>query len=101
MVCGLSGSGKTTLIRSFVKHRTGKIVVLVNDFGAAGGIRSGQYLEAVTVFRYCYFVSFNQASIEVVRAADAVVNSPFTPSIFMAPALWPEVASWATFEAFS
>jgi G3E family GTPase len=36
IVCGLLGSGKTTFIRSFVKHRTEKTVVLVNDFGAAG-----------------------------------------------------------------
>jgi G3E family GTPase len=36
IVCGLLGSGKTTFIRSFVKHRREKTVVLVNDFGAAG-----------------------------------------------------------------
>jgi len=36
IVCGLLGSGKTTFIRNFVKHGTGKTVVLVNDFGAAG-----------------------------------------------------------------
>jgi G3E family GTPase len=36
IVCGLLGSGKTTFIRSFVKHRIEKTVVLVNDFGAAG-----------------------------------------------------------------
>jgi G3E family GTPase len=36
VVCGLLGSGKTTFIRNFVKGRTEKTVVLVNDFGAAG-----------------------------------------------------------------
>jgi len=36
IVCGLLGSGKTTFIRSFVKHRNEKTVVLVNDFGAVG-----------------------------------------------------------------
>jgi G3E family GTPase len=36
IVCGLLGSGKTTFIRSFVKHRNGRNVVLVNDFGAVG-----------------------------------------------------------------
>jgi G3E family GTPase len=36
IVCGLLGSGKTTFIRSFVKQRNEKTVVLVNDFGAAG-----------------------------------------------------------------
>lgn len=36
VVCGLLGSGKTTFIRNFVKGVTGKAVVLVNDFGAAG-----------------------------------------------------------------
>ncbi len=30
------GAGKTTFIRHFVKHITGKAVVLVNDFGKAG-----------------------------------------------------------------
>ena len=36
IVCGLLGSGKTTFIRSFVKHRHERTVVLVNDFGAVG-----------------------------------------------------------------
>jgi G3E family GTPase len=36
IVCGLLGSGKTTFIRNFVKGLTGKVVALVNDFGAAG-----------------------------------------------------------------
>jgi G3E family GTPase len=36
VVSGLLGSGKTTFIRNFVKGRTEKTVVLVNDFGAAG-----------------------------------------------------------------
>jgi G3E family GTPase len=36
VVCGLLGSGKTTFIRNFVRDRTEKTVVLVNDFGAAG-----------------------------------------------------------------
>jgi len=36
IVCGLLGSGKTTFIRSFIKHRIEKAVVLVNDFGSAG-----------------------------------------------------------------
>ena len=36
VVCGLLGSGKTTFIKNFVKNRTEKTVVLVNDFGAAG-----------------------------------------------------------------
>ena len=49
IVCGLLGSGKTTFIRSFVKQRKERTVVLVNDFGAvdidgeifsAGGIES-------------------------------------------------------------
>jgi G3E family GTPase len=36
VVCGLLGSGKTTFIRNFLRGRTEKTVVLVNDFGAAG-----------------------------------------------------------------
>lgn len=36
VVCGLLGSGKTTFIRSYVRDASGKTVVLVNDFGAAG-----------------------------------------------------------------
>src|SRR5512147_3196143 len=36
VVCGLLGSGKTTFIRNYVRGLTGKVVVLVNDFGAAG-----------------------------------------------------------------
>lgn len=36
VVCGILGSGKTTFIRNFVRGLTGKVVVLVNDFGAAG-----------------------------------------------------------------
>ncbi|MDA8423597.1 MAG: GTP-binding protein [Nitrospiraceae bacterium] len=36
VVCGLLGSGKTTFIKNFVKNRTEKTVVLVNDFGATG-----------------------------------------------------------------
>jgi G3E family GTPase len=36
VVCGLLGSGKTTFIRGFVRGASGKTVVLVNDFGAAG-----------------------------------------------------------------
>jgi G3E family GTPase len=36
VVCGLLGSGKTTFIRNFVTGRSGKTVVLVNDFGKAG-----------------------------------------------------------------
>ncbi len=36
--------------------------------------------------QHCHFASFNQAIMEVVRAAEAVVNSPFTSSIFMARA---------------
>ncbi|NTW67698.1 MAG: GTP-binding protein [Nitrospirae bacterium] len=36
VVCGLLGSGKTTFIRNLVKDRSGKTVVLVNDFGKAG-----------------------------------------------------------------
>ena len=36
VVCGLLGSGKTTFIRNLVRGMTGKTVVLVNDFGAAG-----------------------------------------------------------------
>jgi G3E family GTPase len=36
VVCGLLGAGKTTFIKNFVKHRSEKTVVLVNDFGAAG-----------------------------------------------------------------
>jgi G3E family GTPase len=36
IVCGLLGSGKTTFIRSFVKHRNERTVVLVNDFGTTG-----------------------------------------------------------------
>jgi G3E family GTPase len=35
-MCGLLGSGKTTFIRNFVKHRSEKTVVRVNDFGIAG-----------------------------------------------------------------
>src|SRR5512143_2531639 len=36
VVCGLLGSGKTTFIRNHVRGLTGRVVVLVNDFGAAG-----------------------------------------------------------------
>ncbi len=36
VVCGLLGSGKTTFIKNFVRGAAGKVVVLVNDFGAAG-----------------------------------------------------------------
>jgi G3E family GTPase len=36
VVCGLLGSGKTTFIKNFVRGKTEKTVVLVNDFGAAG-----------------------------------------------------------------
>lgn len=36
VVCGLLGSGKTTFIRGLVQQMSGKTVVLVNDFGAAG-----------------------------------------------------------------
>ncbi len=36
LVCGLLGSGKTTFIRNLRKDRSGKTVVLVNDFGSAG-----------------------------------------------------------------
>src|SRR5512142_3133938 len=36
VVCGLLGSGKTTFIRNYVRGLSGKVVVLVNDFGAAG-----------------------------------------------------------------
>src|SRR5512147_2662837 len=36
VVCGLLGSGKTTFIRNYVRGLTGRVVVLVNDFGAAG-----------------------------------------------------------------
>jgi G3E family GTPase len=36
IVCGLLGSGKTTFIRNAVRNRREKVVVLVNDFGAAG-----------------------------------------------------------------
>src|SRR5512147_1958719 len=36
VVCGLLGSGKTTFIKSILKNRKEKTVVLVNDFGAAG-----------------------------------------------------------------
>lgn len=36
VVCGLLGSGKTTFIKSILKDRKEKTVVLVNDFGAAG-----------------------------------------------------------------
>ncbi len=36
IVCGLLGSGKTTFIRNYLRDRTEKTVVLVNDFGQAG-----------------------------------------------------------------
>ncbi len=36
VVCGLLGSGKTSFIKHFVQGASGKIVVLVNDFGAVG-----------------------------------------------------------------
>jgi G3E family GTPase len=36
VVCGLLGSGKTTFIRNFLKNRSEKAVVLVNDFGQMG-----------------------------------------------------------------
>jgi G3E family GTPase len=36
VVSGTLGSGKTTFIRNYVRGLTGKVVVLVNDFGAAG-----------------------------------------------------------------
>jgi G3E family GTPase len=36
VVCGLLGSGKTTFIKNYVGGLNGKVVVLVNDFGAAG-----------------------------------------------------------------
>ncbi len=36
VVCGLLGSGKTSFIKHFVRGASGKIVVLVNDFGALG-----------------------------------------------------------------
>ena len=36
IVTGLLGSGKTTFIRNFLKDRSEKTVVLVNDFGQAG-----------------------------------------------------------------
>lgn len=36
VVCGLLGSGKTTFIRNFVAGKSGKTVVLVNDFAKAG-----------------------------------------------------------------
>ena len=36
VVCGMLGSGKTTFIRNYLRDRTEKAVVLVNDFGQAG-----------------------------------------------------------------
>ncbi len=36
IVCGLLGAGKTTFIQNFAKRLTGRVVVLVNDFGKAG-----------------------------------------------------------------
>jgi G3E family GTPase len=36
VVCGLLGAGKTTFIRNFLRGKTERTVVLVNDFGAAG-----------------------------------------------------------------
>ncbi len=36
VVCGLLGSGKTSFIKNFVRGAPGRIVVLVNDFGAVG-----------------------------------------------------------------
>ncbi len=35
IVCGLLGSGKTTFIKNYVSGLSGRVVVLVNDFGAA------------------------------------------------------------------
>jgi hypothetical protein len=45
-----------------------------------GGISSRHSLSRPGLFGIVFF-SFSQATIEVVRAADAVVNSPFTSSI--------------------
>ena len=36
IVCGVLGAGKTTFLRNILKQKTGKTVVLVNDFGSAG-----------------------------------------------------------------
>jgi G3E family GTPase len=70
IVCGLLGSGKTTFIRSFVKRRNERTVVLVNDFGAAGidgEIFSAGGIESVELPSGCVCCTLKFDLIQTIR----------------------------------
>ena len=70
VVCGLLGSGKTTFIKNFVKNRTEKTVVLVNDFGAAGidgEIFSASSIESVELPSGCVCCTLKVALITTIE----------------------------------
>jgi G3E family GTPase len=78
VVCGLLGSGKTTFVRNFLKGRTEKTVVLVNDFGSAGidgEIFSADGIESVELPSGCVCCTLRFDLITTIRK----IVSEFSP----------------------
>ncbi len=82
VVCGLLGAGKTTFIRNFVKQRTEKTVVLVNDFGVAGidgEIFSSDGIESVELPSGCVCCTLK---FDLIRTIERIVRQ-FAPEHLM------------------
>lgn len=78
VVCGLLGSGKTTFIRNFVTGRSGKTVVLVNDFAKAGidgDIFSAGGIESVELPSGCICCTLK---LDLITAIQGIVEQ-FSP----------------------
>ncbi len=78
VVCGLLGSGKTTFIRNYVRGLTGRVVVLVNDFGAAGidgEIFSAGGIEAIELPSGCVCCTLRFDLITTIRK----ISQEFAP----------------------
>jgi G3E family GTPase len=82
VVCGLLGSGKTTFIRHFLRDRTEKAVVLVNDFGQTGidgEIISAGGIEAVELPSGCVCCTLK---FDLIRTVQKVMRQ-FNPDHVM------------------
>jgi G3E family GTPase len=79
VVCGLLGSGKTTFIQNFLRDKTEKAVVLVNDFGKAGidgGIFSASGIESVELPSGCVCCTLKSDLITTIQE----IISTFAPA---------------------
>lgn len=79
IVCGLLGSGKTTFIRQFVRTVSGKVVVLVNDFGKMGidgEVFSADGIESIELPSGCVCCTLK---FDMITTIERIINQ-FSPA---------------------